>query len=76
MWQTVNEVSKRKSASRAKLKAVSQEEQIHIEKEHYKNLLGKPPKATNKPITKMINNQLDIKLEQFTQEELGGCPMV
>ena len=31
-------------------------------KEHFKNLLG------NSPITKIIINQLDIKLEQFTQE--------
>ena len=40
-------------------------------KEHFKNLLGKSPKVTDKPITKIINNQLDIKLEQFTLEELN-----
>ena len=39
-------------------------------KEHFKNLLGKSPKITNKPIRKIINNQLDIKLGQFMQEEL------
>ena len=61
VWQTVNEVSKRKSTS--------QEEQIHTWKEHFKNLLGKFPKITDKPITK-VNNQLEIKLEQFTQGEL------
>ena len=68
MWQTVNEMSKRKIASRAKLKAASQEERINLWKEHFKNLLGKSPKVTDKPITKIINNQLDIKLGQFTQE--------
>ena len=40
-------------------------------KEHFKNLLGKSLKVTDKPITKIINNQLDIKLGQFTQEELN-----
>ena len=34
-WQIVNEVSKRKSTSSAKLKATSQEEQIHVLKEHF-----------------------------------------
>ena len=68
--QTVNEVSKRKSTSRAKLKDASQEERIHTWKEHFKNLLGKSHKVTDKPITIIINNQIDIKLGHITQEEL------
>ena len=63
-------MSKRKSISRAKLKAASQEERIHWWKEHFKNLLGKAPKVPDEPITKITNNQLDSKLGQFTQEEL------
>ena len=59
-WQTVNELSKRKITARAKLKAASQE-QIHLWKEHFKNLLRKFPKVTDEPITKIINNQLGIK---------------
>ena len=39
-------------------------------KEHFKNLLGKCPQVSDKPITKNIN-QLDIKLGQFIQEELN-----
>ena len=39
-------------------------------KEHFKNLLQKSPKVTDKPIIKIVNNQFDIKLGQFTQEEL------
>ena len=70
VWQTVNEVDKRKSTSRAKLKAKSQEEWIQTWKEHYKKQLRKSSKITDKPITKIINNQKDIILEQFTQEEL------
>ena len=43
-WQTVNEVSRRKSTARAKLKAASQEEWIYLRK-HFKNLLGKSLKV-------------------------------
>ena len=63
-------MSRRKSISRAKLKAASQEERIHLWKEYFKNLLGKSPKVTDEPIMKIINDQLDIKSEQFTLEEL------
>ena len=66
--QTVNEVSTRKSTAKAKLKAISQEERIHLWKQHVKNLLGKPPKVTHEPITEIISNQLNIKLGHFTQE--------
>ena len=31
---------------------------------------AKPLKVTDEPITKIISNQLDIKLRQFMQEEL------
>ena len=55
-WLTVDEMSKRKSNSRAKLKAASQEERIQMLKERYKNLLGNYPKITNKSITKTFNN--------------------
>ena len=35
-------------------------------------LLGKPPKVTHEKIIEIIDNQLDIKLGQFTQEELDS----
>ena len=70
-WQTINEVNKRKNTSRGKLKAASQEEWIHFWKENFKNLLGKSPKFTDKPFTKIINNQLDIKLGRFNQGKLA-----
>ena len=46
VWQTVNELSRRKSTAKAKLKVTSQEERIHEWKQHFDNLLGKPPKVT------------------------------
>ena len=64
-------MSRKKNTMRAKPKAASQEEQIHQWKQHFKNLLGKPPKVTDEPITKIMSNQLDIKVGQFTQEELN-----
>ena len=57
----------RKSTSRTKLKAPSQE-QIHMWNESFKNLLGNSPKVTDKPITKIIYSQQDTKLGQFIQE--------
>ena len=40
-------------------------------KEHFKNLLRNLPEITNKPFQKIINGQQDIKLRQFTEEELS-----
>ena len=57
----------------AKLKATNQEERIHMWKQHFENLLRKPPKVKHEPITKIVNNQLDIKLGQFMQEELDSA---
>ena len=68
VWQTVNELSKRKRTYRAKLNAASQVEPIHTWKEHFKNLLGKSPKVTDKLITKIIINQLDIKLKRLLKK--------
>ena len=37
-------------------------------KEHFKNLLGNFPIVPDKPITKVMNNQQNIKLGHFNQE--------
>ena len=71
-WQTVNEVSRRKRTAKAELKATSQEERIHLWKQHFENLPGNPPKVTHETITRIISKQLNIKLGQFTQEELDA----
>ena len=71
-WQTINEVSRRKSTAKAKLKAASQQERVKLWKRHFENLLGNPPKITNEPITRIISKQLDIKLGPFTKEELDS----
>ena len=70
-WQTINEVSRRKSTAKAKLKATNQE-RIKLWKQHFENLLGNPPKVTHEPIIRIISKQLDIKLGPFTKEELDS----
>ena len=71
-WQTINEVSRRKSTIKAKLKAANQQERIKLWKQYFENLLENPPKVTHEPITRIISKQLDIKLGPFTQEELDS----
>ena len=71
-WQILNEVSRRKSRAKAKLKAASKQERIKLWKKHFENLLGNPPKVTHEPITRMISKQLEIKLGPFTQEGLNS----
>ena len=53
-WQTINEVSRRKSTAKAKMKAANQQERIKLWKQHFENLLGNPPKVTHEPITRII----------------------
>ena len=71
-WQTINEVSRRKSTAKAKLKAASQQERVKLWEQHFKNLLGSPPKITDEPITWIISKQLDIKQGPFAKEELDS----
>ena len=69
-WKTVNEVTGRKTSSNSKLKATSQEERLKLWKEHFQNLLGKPPSVSDKPIETIINYTLNIKLGHFLTTEL------
>ena len=57
---------------RAKLKAANQEKRLQKGKEHFMNLLGNPPEITDKPIQKIIDGQVDIKLGQFTEKALDA----
>ena len=67
-WQTINEVSGRKSTAKAKLKAANQQERIKLWKQHFENLLANPPNIAQERITRIISKQLDIKLGPFTKE--------
>ena len=65
-------MGRRKSTAKAKVKATIQEERIQLWKQRFEYLLGSSPKLTHEPITRIISKQLDIKLRQFTQEELDS----
>ena len=54
-WQTINEVRKRKSTAKAKLKPANQQERIKLWKQHFKNMLENPQKVTHEPITRIIS---------------------
>ena len=69
-WQTINEVSRRKSTAKAKLKATNQQERIKLWKQPFENLLRNSPKVTHETIARIIIKLLDIKLGPLTQEEL------
>ena len=69
-WKTVNEISGRKSANKAKLKASSQDERLKLWKKHFQDLLGKPPIIKEERITPVITEQLNIKTGSFSMEEL------
>ena len=71
-WQMINEVSRRKSTTKAKLKTTNQQERIKLWKQHFENPLQNPLKVTHKPITRIISKQLDIKLGLFTLKELDS----
>ena len=62
-WKTVNEISGRKSSNKAKLKADSQTERLDKWKSHFENLLGNQPKIIDKPIKKIVQQELDIEKE-------------
>ena len=71
-WQTINEVSRRKSTVKAKLKTTKQQERIKLWKQHFENLIGNPPKVTHETITRIVSKQLDIRLVRFTRVELDS----
>ena len=64
-------MSRRKGTVWAKLKAVSQEEQIHPWKQHSENLLGKPPKVTDEDgdYTRMLRAILNKSLRQHSSKQ-------
>ena len=69
-WQTVNEISGRKTTNQSKLRAKNDEERIIKWKDHFSNLLGQPPNIIDKPIIKVIDEELPIKIGNFTMSEL------
>ena len=70
-WKTVNEISGRKNTNRAKLRASSQEDRLKLWKQHFQDLLGKPPTIKDARITPIFTEELNIKKGNFTMDELN-----
>ena len=69
-WKTINEITGRKSSNCSRLKANDQEERIELWKNHFEDLLGKPPQVANDVITPVVKEELNIAKGDFTMEEL------
>ena len=63
-------MSRRKCTAKTKPKATSEQDQIHLWKQHFENLLENLLEVTHEPFIRIITKQLDIKLGSFSQEEL------
>jgi hypothetical protein len=69
-WKTVNEISGRRGANTAKLKATSEEERLKLWKKHFEDLLGSTPKIKESTITPVVSTLLNIKTGLFEMHEL------
>lgn len=69
-WQITKEISGKKHTTQSKLRADSEEERRTLWQDHFKNLLGKPPKVTDEQIETIIHHDLDIKQGNFSYDEL------
>lgn len=70
-WKTVNEITGRKRVTKAKIKAISQEERLNKWKWHFKDLLGKEPFVSDTPIQINCENELAVKMGPFNECELA-----
>ena len=68
-WETVNEISGRKTSNPSKIRAKDNSERLEKWKDHFSNLLGKNPSITDEPIQSIASN-LSIKTGNFEIEEL------
>ena len=69
VWDTVNEVTRRKGPKRGRIKASSTEERFAIWKDHFQKLLGQSPEIDDQPVPKVFDT-LPIKTGEFTSIEL------
>ena len=69
-WKVVNEISGRKKSHRAKIKAIDQDDRLSKWKDHFHKLLGNPPNILDQPTEQISNQELNIKTEDFTMDEL------
>ena len=69
VWDTVNEVARRKNPKRGRIKASYTDERLAIWKDHFQKLLGQSPEIDDQPVPKVFDT-LPIKTGEFTAIEL------
>ena len=69
VWDTVNEVTRRKGLKRGRIKASNTDERLAIWKNHFQKLLGQSPEIDDQPLPKVFDT-LPIKTGEFTAIEL------
>ena len=61
-WKAVNEIYRRKTTNKAKLKAKTETERVNLWKEHFQKLPGLQPTLENVNVTPIIDNDLGIRV--------------
>ena len=69
-WDTVNEISGRKSTNKAKIRAKDDNDRLQKWQSHFSNLLGKTPTIIDEPIETIVHKPLNIHTGNFTMKEL------
>ena len=72
-WETINEITGRKNTPAGKIIADNPEERPNKWKDHFENLLEKPPVISEQEIIRVEEGTLPINTEDFTNEELLKC---
>jgi len=69
-WQTVNEISGRKSTNQGKLRAENPQDRLNKWQQHFEQLLGEPPSVIDVPVETVVDDTLPVNTDPFTMDEL------
>jgi len=69
-WKAVNEISRRKTTNKGKIRAKNETERLKLWKDHFQTLLGKPPTIEIANTIPVIEENIDIVKDAFTMDEL------
>ena len=69
VWDTVNEVTRRKGPKRGRIKTSNTDERLAIWKDHFQKLLEQSPEIDDQPVPKVFDT-LPIKTGEFNAIEL------
>ena len=71
-WPTINKVREGRAPRKLNWKLPAKKNEYTYGNNLSRIYSGKPPNVTDEPITKIISNQLDLKLGLFTQEKIDS----